>query len=330
MKTYLLSAALTGTLLLAGQATATDLLQDDDLDRMTAAGDPVVIKSEGATLSQVAYLEDTEFQLNIPKDAQVGLRALTVQNVVGELQLLVNLNVLSAANNVAGTDQRNFSLQSWGSTLPDAETVKTVAGSAAAPCMADGACNGGKGGKAGDAGDAAADTVTVGAITIKKSDNSPATVNAVGAAPGGSANGGNGGDGPLFVKGNGAVSDPKISNAASASGDVIIVSKSSNGESKVAFDNQGRYTLSFESLAQRDLSALFISNVVGRAQMALNLNIAAASLNLIPGSGEFASPLGSTDAVVKQVNTGMQFRGTPLVGSSGTTGFVNTTIMHTN
>jgi hypothetical protein len=65
--------------------------------------------------------------------------------------------------------------------------------------------------------------------------------------------------------------------------------------------------------------------------MALNLNIAAATLNLIPGANDaFASPISDTSAVIKQVNTGLQFRGTPVVGSSGTSGFLNTTIAHTN
>ena len=61
------------------------------------------------------------------KDAQKGLRALTLMNVVGEAQILQNINLLSAAKQcIWAPDQENFSAQSWGSTLPDADTVKYV------------------------------------------------------------------------------------------------------------------------------------------------------------------------------------------------------------
>lgn len=347
MKSTFLTLALAGSLVLAGQASATDVLQDDDLDRMTAAGDPVVIKSEGGTLSQVAYNEDTAFTLNIPKDAQVGLRALTIQNVVGELQLLVNLNVLSAQNSVAGTDQRNFSLQSWGSTLPDSETIKTATASASAnaacsvafACAAAGGTATGGGGAVGAIGGTNTATVT---STISSPTGG---TNSISAQANQTADGGAGGAGGAatanaaansgIIKGNGSTSTSAVvgGTLGSASGDVIIVSKSQpTGVSTVAFDNAAKYGLSFESGAQTNLSALFISNVVGRAQMALNLNIAAAGLNLTPGSGDsFATPVGSTGpGLITQVNTGLQFRGTPLVGASGMTGTFNTSITHVN
>lgn len=352
MKTKLLSIILAGNMLLVGQAMATDLLQDEELDRMSAAGDPVVINSEGASGSSVAFLEESNFELNLPKDSQVGLRALTIQNVVGELQLLVNLNVLSASNSVAGTDQRNFSLQSWGSTLPDADTIKTATATASAnaACSTQFSCaaQGGAGG---------AGTGAVGATGGAGGTASPNNNNQVTTPSGGTntanvdgqtnnANGGVGGNGGSgtggsanaaantgIIKGNGAVAASAVvgGTLGSASADVIVVSKSSGGTSTVAFDNNPKYIFNPETGAQHDLSALFISNVVGRAQIAYNLNIAAATLNLIPGSSDpFAQPIGDTTAVIKQVNTGMQFRGTPLVGSSGTTGTFNTSITHTN
>lgn len=276
---------------LPAQSFGAEELQDDQMDRISASGDPVVVDVSGASGSTATYVDDSVFELdfNVPR-AQDGLRALTIQNVVGELQLMTNLNVLSASGNVAGTDQRNFSAQSWGSTLPDPETVKVgTAAAAAAPCQGDFSCSGGSG----------------------KYD---------------------GGHAPGIIAGD-AEAVVEISPAASASADVIVRSNSSEGEATADVVNKAEFKLRFsESEAQKDLSALFFSNVVGRAQMALNLNIASGGLGLIPGSSEsFASPIaGDTTGVVKQVNTGIQFRGTPLVASSGTTGSFDTSISHAN
>ena len=352
MKSKLLSMIFAGNMLLVGQAMATDLLQDEELDRMSAAGDPVVINSEGATGSQVAYDEASDFQLILPKDSQVGLRALTIQNVVGELQLLVNLNVLSASNNVAGTDQRNFSLQSWGSTLPDADTIKTATATASAnaacstanSCAAAGGTAGGGAGAVGAIGGAGGTASPTNNNQVTSPTGGTNTANVDGqtnnANGGVGGNGGNGGAATAnaaantgIIKGNGAVAASAVvgGTLGSASADVIVVSKSSGGASSVAFENSPKFIFNPDSGAQHDLSALFISNVVGRAQIAYNLNIAAATLNLIPGTNDpFAQPISDTTAVIKQVNTGLQFRGTPLVGASGTTGTFNTSITHTN
>jgi hypothetical protein len=349
MKFQFLSVALTGALLLSSQAGATDLLQDDDLDRLSAAGDPTVITSDGATGSSIAYSDDSNFNLTLPKDSQVGLRALTIQNVVGELQLLVNLNVLSATNAVAGTDQRNFSLQSWGSTVPDADTIKTATASAVAnaacsvafSCATPGGIAVGGTGGTGAAGATSTAGATNGSIATGAGFGSGGNTNTNTATA--DSSGGNGGAGGAasspaagnsgIIKGNGAASTSAAvgGTLGSSSGDVILIGKSSGGTSVVAYDNAPTYTFNPASGAQHDLSALFISNVVGRAQMALNLNIAAATLNLTPGADQpFATPFGDATGVIKQVNTGMQFRGTPLPGSTGTTSTFSTTITHTN
>jgi hypothetical protein len=126
-------------------------LNEEDLDGIAASGEPTVIVT-GDDGSTIDYTSEPVFTLgfSVP-NAQVGITALTIQNVVGELQLLVNLNVLSAINQVAGVEQRNFSMQSWGATLPIADTVKVVDGVAAAPCLNAGSCVT-KGGSGGDAG----------------------------------------------------------------------------------------------------------------------------------------------------------------------------------
>ena len=283
-------AVLGCVLLLTSPVLAIEALEEEDLDRISAAGDPTVIdvKAGGDGAATGVYLDDTQYKLDLNvAHAQTGVRALTLMNIVGEAQVLQNLNILSAAQGVGGTDQDNFSAQSWGSTLPDADTVKTVKAEAAAP-----AC---------------------GAIAV--------------------VYGCSGGPGLFFGGSNkvgdaAAVVDTKISEAASASADVIVRAESEGGPATVAVNNAGKYELAFnESEAQKDLATLFFANVVGRAQMALNLNLAAGAVGLVPGSSEtFAEPIGGGTGLIRQKNTGIQFRGTPLVGSTGTSGGLTATV----
>ena len=288
-KMYQRLAVMGCALLLASPAFAIEVLDEEDLERISAAGDPTVldVRAGGDGPATAAYLDDSQYELDFNvKDAQKGLRALTLMNVVGEAQILQNINLLSAAQNVSGTDQENFSAQSWGSTLPDADTVKTVKAEAYSPACAAIAlvgCSGGPGlffGGDNKVGDAA------------------------------------------------AAVDTKISEAASASADVIVRARSENGPATVAVNNAGKYELAFnESEAQKDLATLFFANMVGRAQMALNLNLAAGAVGLIPGSSDtFAEPIGGNAGIIRQSNTGIQFRGTPLVGSTGTSGGLQATV----
>lgn len=233
-------------------------LDDKELDKISAAGEPKVLLAEAtgtAGVASVVNSDEAVFSLFIPENAQKGLRALSVANVVGEIQLLVNLNVLSAANNVAGTDQRNFSVQSWGATMPFFASEPGAAAIVGNPaCITDCSSSGGL-----------------------------------------------------------AIASPGIVVGGSASGDVIIQAK--GGTSATVIHNEEPvFSLAFQSFAQVDLASLFIANVVGRAQAAYNINIAAATLNLVPSpETPFATPFQNAGpGVVKQVNSGVQFRGTPL------------------
>jgi len=236
-------------------------LSDNELELLTAAGEPTVVRAF-ATNGVATFIDEATFTLNIPQGAQQGLRALTVQNVVGEVQLLVNLNVLSASQNVNNTDQRNYSVQSWGSTLPEiSATVKGEPLAVVNPeCHSDCKSTG-----------LIAGTAVPGQIDI-----------------------------------------------ASASADVIV----EGGKSAQSYQ-QPIYTLSFDQDAQVDLAGLFIANIVGRVQAAYNINIAAATLNLIPDPNTpFAVPFQNATGTIKQVNFGMQFRGTPL-GAGNTAVVIN-------
>jgi hypothetical protein len=229
------------------------------MDLLTAAGEPKVVISTDGTATHV---DEAVFNLFLPEGAQQGLRALTVQNVVGEIQLLVNMNVLSASQTVAGTDQRNFSVQSWGSTLPEMSATEPGVEAIVNNPLCETDC------------------------TVKSTVN----LGVVAAAP--------------------------VVEIASASGDVIV-----KGKTGASSDEQPVFNLAFEANAQVDLAALFIANVVGRVQAAYNINIAAATLNLVPQPDTpFSTPFENASGVIKQVNSGVQFRGTPL-------GFGNTAVV---
>ena len=252
------------------------VLSEEEMEAVTAAGEPTVIVASGFSGATATLSDEAVFNLNIPTDAQQGLRALTVQNVVGEVQLLVNLNILSASKSVAATDQRNFSVQSWGSTLPN-----FLPGPSSEPGVPG---------------------IDLGACVTTCIKSSIGTVGV--AAPG------------------------VIGSTPSASGDVIVDVSSSNGTATAVDDQQPVFNLTLDAHAQTSLTALFIANIVGRAQTAFNINIAAATLNLIPDAGQpFATPFETAGpGTIKQINSGVQFRGTPL-GTGNTAATV--TVLHT-
>jgi hypothetical protein len=300
-----------------------EALSDEKLDQITAGGESMVAVAEAdgpAGVADANLVDNAEFSLDIPTDAQKGLRALTVQNVVGEVQLLVNLNVLSASQDVAGTDQRNFSVQSWGSTTPLA--VATVPGQPAGNGGNAAAADGGAGGAAtGGAG---------GNITLNGT-SCGGCCDCCGSCSGGSAlvNTGNsiggpatasGGNGAAAPGGNGGDAAAGLISIGIGSGD-MIAHASGDLEAQADVVNNAKYNLALQPNAQVDLATLFVANVVGRAQTAFNINIAAATLNLLPDAGEpFATPFANATGVIKQVNSGVQFRGTPLgVGNTSAT-----------
>lgn len=249
------------TLVLPASA-ALEVLNDEDLDSITAAGQPTVVLSENGTASQ----SDNSIQtLHLPTDAQHGLRALAITNVVGEAQLLVNLNIVSISGDIAGVDQRNFSMQSWGASMErDGEVVSGSPGNVEENKIAPNCLE-----KCG-----------LGSTLIDNDTNYNVTNTA---------------------------SAPLIDFAAST-GDIIV-----DGFDGATAEDNSLATLAFEANAQTDLSALFIANIAGRTQAAFNINIASSTLNLFPDTNSaFTDPAASSSAVLKQVNSGVQFRGTPI------------------
>lgn len=133
--------ALAAALFLAGPSFAgksKKALSEDELDRITAAGEPTIIQiadvsvstSTGDASVEVTFTDDTEADLFLSDGVQQNLRALTVNNVVGENQLANGINVTSTLG--GGATQTNSIIQSWGAVkVTDVEITVTAVETAA-------------------------------------------------------------------------------------------------------------------------------------------------------------------------------------------------------
>jgi len=90
-------------------AIADPALEDQELDSITAGGQPVVVAA--GSNSTVIFAPDTEIAMTIEPSSQAGLRALVLNNVTGENQIANGINVRS----VGAGNQNNAFTQSWGS-----------------------------------------------------------------------------------------------------------------------------------------------------------------------------------------------------------------------
>ncbi len=114
-------------------------LDEGDLDMITAAGQPLVVISGSAQLgatntvinpgSTVTLTLSQDIELTIDGTSQQNLRALVLNNVVGENSVANGLNI-QASPGGAPAPQSNEINQSWGSTLD-------VGGSNASPASID-------------------------------------------------------------------------------------------------------------------------------------------------------------------------------------------------
>lgn len=121
---FVIAAALAAPSFAAKQAVS-----DEELDLVTAAGQPAVISSSG-TSSTVSFTGNTTVALGILGTSQANLRALVLNNVAGENQVANGVNIQGGNAGTAG--QSNTITQSWGSINDTA--FATVAGvSTAAP-----------------------------------------------------------------------------------------------------------------------------------------------------------------------------------------------------
>jgi len=100
-------------------------LTDQELDHVTAAGQPAVVTAGSG--SNVEFAAAIDIALDIAPNSQAGLRALALNNVAGENQVANAINI--SGSNSSG-DQVNGIGQSWGSI--NETTAVSVAGVTAA------------------------------------------------------------------------------------------------------------------------------------------------------------------------------------------------------
>ena len=266
-------------------------LNEDDLDRITAAGQPtfVQITNSAASTASVAMSFDnldTDI-LDVQPNSQNNLRALTLNNVVGENQIGNALNVKA---NGSGS-QNNRIDQSWGSI--DVTGVETVAVATAA---------------------SASINVTASATSSTTNSGKCVGLNPCnkGTTSATATNTGNANAAAVAV----ALAVPEF---IAADQIVIIDNSSSDGEANTIlnFQNESVASLTVENNSQTGLAALVVNNVVGKNQVANGTNIASSGdigIGVANGTGTALVLSGTTGREVlgDQTNIIQQFRGTPI------------------
>jgi hypothetical protein len=263
---------LVAVFLAAPSAMAKKQLTEDELEMITAAGQPFIIDGGAGSIQ---YTDTSAFDMILPAGAQAALMALAVNNVVGENQIANAFNIMSTVATLGGA-QTNDITQSWGSTKDTSFGSTTVAGVAA------------DGGAGGDGGDAEQANVCLFGAKC-------------GIQYGKAGDAGAGGAGGAGSTKSGVIAAAVLSSYA----DVII-----SGTGDIIADVNPVFAMQLDETSQAGLLALVVNNVVGMNQVANALNIAAASVQYNPaGLGFIAAS--TQGASVTQSNTINQFRGTP-------------------
>lgn len=122
--------------LAAAMATPTyagkQVITDNEMDAVTAAGQPIVLKNDEGNIE---VTNETKLALGIEDNAQSDLRALVLNNTLGENQVGTGLNIASGGS--TGRQDNNIT-QSWGSTY-DRRIVSGSARSSSNTTSRDGA-----------------------------------------------------------------------------------------------------------------------------------------------------------------------------------------------
>jgi len=264
-------------------------LSEDDLDLVTAAGQPAVLIAATITYATgsggsvtgtfsgaglVSLSNGQDWTLTLNSNTQSTLRALVLNNVVGENQVANGLNIQAAP--LSGTaSQDNTINQSWGSTLD-------VGGS------------GGSG------------------ATITISGKCVACVNNAGTA---------GGNGTISIDGKAVAT---VNNAGGSNGsrrsiyaDEILIGSS------IFKQDFNQFVMTLDNSAQNTLAALLVNNVIGLNLVANGVNIASGSIRLADDGGILTGAIGNGGGLggpmqgLAQSNSVKQYRGTP-IGTNAT------------
>lgn len=157
--------------LAAPSAFAKKALTENELELISAAGEPTVIRSD----STISYTDSAIISLTFATGVQAGLNALTLNNVVGENQVASGLNIASAPNADNFVQQTNEINQSWGAVQD--RFVETSPGAAGGVgCDSGGAIMVGNICKGGDAKAAVHTRVSSYGDVIIRGEDGPVTV----------------------------------------------------------------------------------------------------------------------------------------------------------
>jgi len=298
---------LVAVFLAAPSAFAKKKLADDELDLITAAGEPTVIEAVTGTIS---FSDDYTPVLDIAGTSQQNVQGLVINNVSGENQLANALNIASLQFQNGAPDQSNKIIQSWGATKDlSAVTVSatTVAGfaptavvstststAAAADADAPILINVNAQAQCGLAGESkcAATRQAQGAIQVgfaaSAHDSASASASASASQPGIS----------------GKIDPSKIA-VLSAYADLIIDEVGGD----VILARQLSPTLTFGDDAQTNIAALVLNNVSGLNQVANAINIQGGGVTITPVALATSNQLFDASS---QSNFIIQYRGTPV------------------
>jgi len=122
-KLVLLSiVAFVAVMVAAPSVMAKKALNEDELDMITAAGQPKIIQTGTGSIT---FTDTPNFSINLSEDSQTNLSALVLNNLAGELQMANAINIATFIFGIA-PEQTNSITQSWGATKD--WTSSTVAG----------------------------------------------------------------------------------------------------------------------------------------------------------------------------------------------------------
>ena len=312
---------LTSLALVAGGASfsfgAKAIIDDEEMDLVTAAGQPTIVQAESIDGDAVAtQVNDSSITASIDTASQSELTALTLNNVFGENQVANGTNIQGAEVGVDASQgelssQDNTILQSWGSTK-DLDVVATE-GSTAATAAAGNAtatqtatstatatsANTSTGGNNAttstqNGGDRAINRDTNDA-TQTTTSNATSTTTATATSTNGNATATGGSAAASAVNGT-------LHTLLTAHADVIVHAESTGGDAVATATDTGSLTADIFDGSQSNLTALTVNNVFGLNQVANGLNIASSiGEGVAIEGGGFAN----------QSNDIAQWRGTP-------------------
>jgi hypothetical protein len=121
----------------APSALAKKQLTEDEMDLVTAAGQPKIIQSGTGT---IFFIDSPVNTLALESGSQSTLAALVLNNIAGEVQIANALNITSSLQSAALT-QENTITQSWGATKDwTSSTVAGVTATASAEAESEAIC----------------------------------------------------------------------------------------------------------------------------------------------------------------------------------------------